>query len=484
MKKESGITIVALVVTIVVMLILVGVSVTVSINGGLFNTTKESTYKTEVSQVKEALEEEIVQRKARRESTDNITIADLDIPDKIKEKYKDKLIIIGKDIYYDPANIKKDNEEAWLEDMDISTNTKFFTYNSNGDTITGLSEFGYTAIENGVTKFVMPTKYVSKDANGNRKVTTITTIGANAFNATLEGKEKCVKIKSIVFPTTLTTLKTNAFEGCNGLEKIDLNNTQIGAIENYSFRNCSNLAEVKAPNTLKSIGESSFENCKNLLKIDLSNTQIGAIGNYSFRNCSNLAEVKAPDTLKSIGAASFANCKNLLKIDLSKTQVTYIGQYAFSYCMNLKEAILPENLTGLDSFAFWHCEKMEKVNLGRITTVRPYCFQYCTSLKNIEIPDSVTYIAERSFQCCSSLEKLIIPSSVTSIIFEAFMWDSAIQEIRIPSSVTTMSYNVFSQSAKGGKMYVPFTKEEGKPSGWSSEWNKSGATIIYADETT
>ena len=94
MKKETGITIVALVVTIVVMLILVGVSVTVSINGGLFNTTKESTYKTEVSQVKEALEEEIVQRKARRESVDNITIKDLDIPNKIKDKYKDKLIIM------------------------------------------------------------------------------------------------------------------------------------------------------------------------------------------------------------------------------------------------------------------------------------------------------------------------------------------------------------------------------------------------------
>ena len=437
MKKETGITIVALVVTIVVMLILVGVSVTVSINGGLFNTTKESTYKTEVSQVKEALEEEIVQRKARRESVDNITIKDLDIPNKIKDKYKDKLIIIGKDIYYDPSNIEKDNEEAWLEDMDIIANTKFFTYNTNGDTITGLSESGYTAIENGVTKFVMPTKYVSKDANGNRKVTTITTIEKNAFNATVEGKGACAKIKSVIFPTTLTTLKTNAFDGCNGLEKIDLSNTQIEAIENYSFRNCSNLAEVKAPNTLK-----------------------------------------------SIGAASFANCKNLLKIDLSKTQVTYIGQYAFSYCMNLKEAILPENLTGLDSFAFWHCEKMEKVNIGRITSVRPYCFQYCTSLKNIEIPDSVTYISERSFQCCSSLEKLIIPSSVTSINFEAFASCEKIQEIRIPSSVTTISYNVFSQSAKGGKMYVPYTKEEEKPSGWHGAWKRSGATIIYADETT
>ena len=391
MKKESGITIVALVVTIVVMLILVGVSVTVSINGGLFNTTKESTYKTEVSQVKEALEEEIVQRKARRESVDNITIKDLDIPNKIKDKYKDKLIIIGKDIYYDPANIEKDNEEAWLEDMDISTNTKFFTYNSNGDTITGLSESGYTAIENGVTKFVMPTKYVSKDANGNRKVTTITTIEKNAFNATVEGKGACAKIKSVIFPTTLTTLKTNAFDGCNGLEKIDLSNTQV----------------------------------------------------------------------------------------------TYIGQYAFSYCMNLKEAILPENLTSLGSGAFWHCEKMEKINLGRITSVSPYCFQYCTNLKNIEIPDSVTSIRECSFQCCSSLEKLIIPNSVTNINFAAFANCEKIQEIRIPSSVTTISYNVFYGSAIDGKIYVPYTKEEGKPSGWHDQWNsRSGATIIYADETT
>ena len=438
MKNKNGITLVALVITIIVMLILVGVTVTVAINGGLFEKAKESAYKTEVSQIKESLGDKIVEIETGTETTDNMTIADLDIPDKIKEKYKDKLIIIGKDIYYDPANIEKDNEEAWLEEMDIIASTKLFTYNNNGDTITGLSESGYTAIENGVTKFVMPTKLVSKDANGNRKVTTITTIEGNAFNATVEGKGACAKIKSVIFPTTLTTLKTNAFDGCNGLEKIDL-----------------------------------------------SNTQIEAIGNYSFRNCSNLAEVKAPNTLKSIGAASFENCKNLLKIDLSKTQVTSIWQYAFSYCMNLKEAILPENLTSLGSGAFWHCEKMEKINLGRITSVGPYCFQSCTNLKNIEIPDSVTGIYQCSFQFCSSLEKLIIPNSVTNINFAAFANCEKIQEIRIPSSVTTISYNVFYGSAIGGKMYVPFTKEEGKPSGWHDQWNsRSGATIIYADETT
>ena len=46
MKGQKGITLVALVITIIVMLILVGVSVTVALNGGLFETAKEATNKT------------------------------------------------------------------------------------------------------------------------------------------------------------------------------------------------------------------------------------------------------------------------------------------------------------------------------------------------------------------------------------------------------------------------------------------------------
>lgn len=42
MKGQKGITLVALVITIIVMLILVGVSITVALNGGLFNTAKSA----------------------------------------------------------------------------------------------------------------------------------------------------------------------------------------------------------------------------------------------------------------------------------------------------------------------------------------------------------------------------------------------------------------------------------------------------------
>ena len=85
---QNGITLVALVITIIVMLILVGVTVTGAINGGLIGTSQEAKYKTQISQIKEALEEEIINRKASKESVEDITIEDLEISDKLKEIHK------------------------------------------------------------------------------------------------------------------------------------------------------------------------------------------------------------------------------------------------------------------------------------------------------------------------------------------------------------------------------------------------------------
>ena len=47
MKKQKGITLIALIITIIVMLILVGVSVTVAINGGLFDKAKDGAKNTQ-----------------------------------------------------------------------------------------------------------------------------------------------------------------------------------------------------------------------------------------------------------------------------------------------------------------------------------------------------------------------------------------------------------------------------------------------------
>ena len=52
-KKQKGITLIALIITIIVMLILVGVTVTVALNGGLFTTAKEAAKGTETERNKE-----------------------------------------------------------------------------------------------------------------------------------------------------------------------------------------------------------------------------------------------------------------------------------------------------------------------------------------------------------------------------------------------------------------------------------------------
>jgi len=46
MKKQKGITLIALIVTVIVMLILVGVTVNWVMDGGLFETTKEAAQNT------------------------------------------------------------------------------------------------------------------------------------------------------------------------------------------------------------------------------------------------------------------------------------------------------------------------------------------------------------------------------------------------------------------------------------------------------
>lgn len=54
-KSQKGITLIALIITIIVMLILVGVTITVAVNGGLFNYAKKAKVDTEAEMTKEQM---------------------------------------------------------------------------------------------------------------------------------------------------------------------------------------------------------------------------------------------------------------------------------------------------------------------------------------------------------------------------------------------------------------------------------------------
>ncbi len=336
MKKESGITIVALVVTIVVMLILVGVSVTVSINGGLFNTTKESTYKTEVSQVKEALEEEIVQRKARRESVDNITIEDLDIPNKIKKEFKGKLVFNTKigDILYNPESVTNTNEMNWLEDVNIYPTTIYFAI--NGETVTGFSEKGYEAINKGMLSFNIPTK--TKDG------TIITTIGNSAFNTSATGKQLCANVKSINIQDNITTIGEAAFKKCTGIEEIIIPKS-VTSLGDYIFQDCTKLK--KATILGKGALHSAFSGCSNLEEVTFTQDEGIKFDQFAFWSCTKLKYIKIPKSVDWFGDGVFKFCTNLEYIEIPEdSQLKSIEGWEAFYCdSKLSHIHLPISMT-------------------------------------------------------------------------------------------------------------------------------------------
>ena len=55
MRREKGITLIALIITIIVMLVLVAVTVSVALNGGLFGQAREASGKTRKEAMKEQL---------------------------------------------------------------------------------------------------------------------------------------------------------------------------------------------------------------------------------------------------------------------------------------------------------------------------------------------------------------------------------------------------------------------------------------------
>ena len=154
MKDTKGITLIALIITIIVMLILVGVTVTTAINGGLFTAAQEAKFKTEVSQIQESLQVQkavlLANSIGTLESVESISLNELDIDEKLKTNFSEKLIILKQSgdfvLCYNSGKVTN-QEKEWLEELGIHANKNFREYieyvaeiNKNGEGYIGLEE--------------------------------------------------------------------------------------------------------------------------------------------------------------------------------------------------------------------------------------------------------------------------------------------------------------------------------------------------------
>ena len=149
MKKQNGITLIALIITIIIMLILVGVTINVALNGGLFTTAQNAADGTK----KEAEKEQLLEAILAAVGTDGeVDFAKVVLPEGFSK------VIGKKGVYTGKSGITYAVNEKTLEITESSggsetvNNSMLGTYYSVGGDVSG--PIGFSLKENGLAEMI------------------------------------------------------------------------------------------------------------------------------------------------------------------------------------------------------------------------------------------------------------------------------------------------------------------------------------------
>jgi len=342
----------------------------------------------------------------------------------------------------------------------------------------------------------------------------------NPYTDTGEGK---VSLKSVIIPSSVTSIGGAAFAFCSGLTSITIPSS-VTSIGNYAFAYCSGLTSVTIPSSVTSIGEGTFAYCSGLTSVTIPSS-VTSIGWYAFAYCSGLTSVTIPSSVTTIEEGAFAYCSGLTSITIPSS-VTTIGEGAFAYCSGLTSinvVTTNQNYSGINGVLF---DKNQSTLLqypggktgsytipSSVTTIGSYAFEACSGLTSVTIPSSVTSIGWYAFAYCSGLTSInvvttnqnysgingvlfdknqieliqcpggktgsyIIPSSVTYIGNEAFATCSGLTSVTIPSSVTFIGDAAFADCSGLTSIYACSTVPGGLSSLSPVFYNVSKTTCI------
>lgn len=185
---------------------------------------------------------------------------------------------------------------------------------------------------------------------------TVVRIGKGAF---LESK-----IKHIILSKTIEEICEDAFSGCTDLEMIE-NVEYIKQIDNGAFRGCASLKEFDGK-SLQRIGESAFEE-SGLEKIDLQGSNLLIIEKKTFKDCKNLLFARLPDSVETIERKAFFSCDNLSAVYFPQ-KLKLIEEYAFYGCSNnLNDLFFSDEKLVIKHKAFGNCIMLKEVYLNEDT---------------------------------------------------------------------------------------------------------------------
>jgi len=251
----------------------------------------------------------------------------------------------------------------------------------------------------------------------------ITSIESNAFNG-------CTSLNDLYLPMTISNLGDFAVANCVALEDIDLKYNQITNISEGCFNGCVKLKYVVLPYALKKISAGAFYNCRRVTDYEIPNT-VECIEEYAFGGNRSLTSITIPNSVTSIDSFFVDECPKLESINVENGNSTYKSIDGILYknnelvrCPGGKSGIISidNSINSIGEYAFKNCYKITGVNLpDSITCIKIGTFSECESLSEITLPTGVKSLENMSFSFCNSLRKLYLGNNVTGIKDDAFL---------------------------------------------------------------
>ena len=437
-KKSTGITLIALVVTIVVLLILAGISInTILGDNGIISRSKDAKERTEYAQEQEKVKYAVVDAF----NIENTTIQTEDLKNALKKEFN------LSDVEIDNRLETKSDDGPWIftgdkgkheidENGSVSKKLESGLYDLEDNQIYDWNELlkkGYITVTNGVltTGYSDYANPHSEDLVGKLVIDdSVTEIGEN-------GLRKLKKLEKIVLPENIILDEYAMSEiGINGIgpkgsgASLELPKS-LKRIESNAFYSCEELTSVKLDEKIEEIGKTAFAYCKKL-EIWVPNT-IKKVESWAFVGTSVVCYLGdlstenwcSEDTFHKYNAIGICQICNYHKY-ASNNEITLNkdNAYIVGYKKNETEELnIPEQvefegkqytIVGIDKSTFNYDSKIRKVIIpNTVKSIGEYVLYECSNLEEVYVPASATDIKNAFVSRCNSLKKIDIADGNT-----------------------------------------------------------------------
>ncbi len=254
----------------------------------------------------------------------------------------------------------------------------------------------------------------------------------------------CTFLNDIVIPSTVTTIRENAFYQCTKVIYIFIPNINIVTIEQYAFRGISGAQIHLQANALPT----SFTTDRN------------RIGNKSGSSTDSSAYIQYILGIDSIATESDF-------IFIVQNNYSYITQYiGNSVNVSVPLTLGGYNVRSIKEEAFYYNNYITSIDMTLATSlisIEKKAFQNCDALTTIMFPNSLEEIGDDAFYDSNNITSLTIPKSVKTIGSNAFINTYNVKSLSFEgandntSSLTSIGSGAFQNC---GRYFTPATTVE------------------------